>query len=198
MAGFYAETRSEAVQELATRLGVTAASLYALGVGWASGHKAWAFPMRDWQGSVIGIRLRDDTGHKWAVTGSRSGLFYTEGEAKTCHICEGPTDSAAGLTIGLDVIGRPSCLGSESEVNRLLARKKARQAVIIADNDGPGYRGAVKLSESLNVPNVLWVPPCKDLREFVGLGGTKEMIDSLTKSLIWTQPKQEITLKPCP
>lgn len=193
MARFCAETWPEMVAQLAASLGVSADALDDLGVGWAAGHNAWGFPMRDWAGNIIGIRLRDLAGHKWAVTGSRSGLFYTEGQAKTVVLAEGPTDTAAGLSIGLDVIGRPSCLGCEAEVNRLLARKGASHAIIAADNDGPGYRGALKLSEALCVPCVLWVPPCKDLREFVGLGGTKQLIDSLTKSLIWQQPKRNYT-----
>jgi DNA primase len=169
--------------------------LDALGCAWAVGYNAWAFPMKDWLGNTIGIRLRDHTGHKWAVKGSRAGLFYgedrTDGTHRTdrIYVCEGPTDTAAGLSIGLSVVGRPSCLGCEVETDRLVRRKKAMEAVIVSDNDGPGYRGALKLSLMLSVPCVVWVPPAKDLRDFAALGGTKELIESLTRSLLWIQPK---------
>jgi 5S rRNA maturation endonuclease (ribonuclease M5) len=50
-------------------------ALRALGCVWAGDHRAFAFPMVDAQRRVIGIRLRNERGEKWAVKGSRSGLF---------------------------------------------------------------------------------------------------------------------------
>ena len=192
MRGFAEAASAEMVSQLAASLGVDSAALEAIGVGWATGHNAWAFAMRDWRGNIIGIRLRDHTGHKWAVRGSRAGLFYAEGIAATIYVCEGPTDTAAGLSIGLQAVGRASCLGLEDEVDRLAKRKQARRIVIVSDNDGPGQRGAVKLADVLTVPSVIWTPPAKDLREFVQCGGTHHLIDSLTSSLVWTQPKVEM------
>lgn len=189
MRKFDEETWKEMQDQLSASLGVSVEALEALGCAWARGYNAWAYPMKDWRGNTIGIRLRDHTGHKWAIRGSRAGLFYTEGQAKRVYICEGPTDTAAGLTLGLNVVGRPSCLGCEEETNRLLRRKGAREAVIVSDNDGPGYNGAVKLIAALTIPSVLWIPPAKDLREFLNFGGTKEVIDSLTRSLLWNQPR---------
>lgn len=189
MQGFDRETTVGMIEQLAFELGVSADSLEAIGAAWAFGHGAWAYPMRDWRGSIIGVRLRDHNGHKWAITGSHAGLFYGEDKAHTVYICEGPTDTAAAMTIGLCAIGRPSCRGCEEEVDKLIHRKGARVAVILADNDGPGYDGAQKLQTMLSVPSVIMVPPAKDIREFVHLGGTKKVIESLARSLVWTQPK---------
>lgn len=190
MREFAQETWAGMKEELAASLGVALDALEKLGCAWAEGHRAWAFPMKNSTGQTIGIRLRDHTGHKWAVKGSRAGLFYAEGGDRTVFICEGPTDTAAAMSLHLCAIGRPSCLGCEIETDRLLKRKKAGRAVLISDNDTPGYRGAEKLQAVLSVPSVILVPPCKDLREFIRLGGTAALIDSLTRSLIWHQPKR--------
>lgn len=202
MGRFYSETWPEMKEQLAASLGVTLESLEAIGCAWAVGHNAWAFPMKDWQGNTIGIRLRDASGHKWAVLGSRSGLFYAEGEVETAYITEGPTDTAAAISIGLDAVGRPSCMGSETELNRLLHRKKARKVVIISDNDedkskpdgssfNPGQDGASRLSQALELPNCIFVPPAKDIRAAVNLGMTRELVESMVKSIIWTVPKND-------
>lgn len=193
MRGFDADTWPDMLEQLAESIGVTMVSLDAIGAAWASGHNAWAFPMKNWQGQTIGIRLRDHTGHKWAVKGSRAGLFYAEGGDRTVYICEGPTDTAAALSLSLCAIGRPSCLGCEQETDRLVKRKKASRVVLISDNDTPGYKGAEKLQAILSVPSVIFVPPAKDLRSFVQLGGTAQLIDSLTASLIWNQPKRQLS-----
>jgi len=44
-----------------------------------------------------------------AVKGSRSGLFIPESESagEGLYVVEGPTDTAAALTPGLSVVGRP-------------------------------------------------------------------------------------------
>lgn len=173
---------------LAKDLGVAGESLWELGIAWAAPHNAWAWPMKDEYGNTIGVRLRSSTGHKWAVTGSRAGLFYgsVRPGCVTC-VTEGPTDASAAMTIGLQAIGRPSCLGQEEMLRAALA--KARRVLIISDNDSPGFRGAERLQGMLNVPNLIWCPPCKDMREFVQKGGTQELIETLTKSMIWNVPK---------
>lgn len=176
------------IERLATTLGVNMTALLALGCAWAAPHNAYAFPMKAANGKIVGIRLRDDRGGKWAVKGSRAGLFYAEGESRTVFVLEGPTDTAAAMTIGLPAIGRPSCIGGEGMVAQLLRRKKASRAVIVSDNDSPGYSGAEKLQGALPVPSVILIPLGKDLRASVKAGLTAELIESLTSSLIWTQP----------
>ncbi len=186
MAQFREGTTAAMLVELGRSLEVQCSALVDLAAAWAQPFNAWAFPMRKASGEVIGIRLRDNTGHKWAVRGSRAGLFFADGQSELVHICEGPTDTAAGLSIGLDCIGRASCLGLEIEVDALCQRKKAKRAIIVSDNDGPGHRGAVKLSHAMTIPTCLWIPPAKDLREFVRFGGTSEVIESLTRGTVWT------------
>ncbi len=189
MRGFESETWPEMIAQLAGSLGVTARSLEAIGTAWAQSHNAFAFPMRDWTGKIIGIRLRDHTGHKWAIRGSRAGLFYSEAsKAPEVAIVEGPTDLAAAITIGIPTIGRPSCQGSEQDIVRLLARWDVRSVVVITDNDGPGWAGAQRLSGMLTVPHVCWTPPTKDLRAYVRAGGNRALIHAMTRSLVWTKP----------
>ena len=105
-----ATTEAKEVAGLAGGLGVSVSSLGELACCWAAPHRAWAFPMRDGYGEILGIRLRSESGQKWAVTGSRQGIFLPISRLEsTVWICEGPTDTAAALTLGLSALGRPSC-----------------------------------------------------------------------------------------
>lgn len=192
-------TTSDRLKTFAHKLGVETLALSFLGCVWAPPHHAWAFPMRDPHKRIVGIRLRSESGDKWAVKGSRVGCFYTSKLSinKVLYVLEGPTDTAAALTLGLTAIGRPSCLGCESQVNDYVRLNKIVEVVIVADNDAPGLRGAEKLQASLRVPSCLWIPPVKDLREFAASGGDAVMIQSMIKNLIWTQPtttKQESSI----
>jgi hypothetical protein len=188
MRTFSKNTFTPAMGLLAENLGVSLNSLEAFGCVWAGVHLAWAFPMRDGYGEIIGIRLRANDGRKWAVRGSRQGIFYNP-QIQTCpkvFITEGPTDVAAGLTIGLPTIGRPSCQGGGDQIKTLLNRIGVRMAVIVADNDGPGTAGAIKLQSELGVKTCLWTPPAKDLREFVRLGGTSQVVESELMGIVWS------------
>ena len=61
------------VDGLAESLGVTFESLQSVGCAWNG--SAFAFPMKNAQQEIIGIRLRGIDGSKFAVRGSKSGLF---------------------------------------------------------------------------------------------------------------------------
>jgi hypothetical protein len=184
---------------LAKELGVTPGSLVALQCAWAEEYKAWAFPMKHGGGGTIGIRLRNKAGSKWAVTGSLQGIFIPNTEPQdTCYLPEGPTDTAACLSIGLFAIGRPSCQCGAEQIKVALNRLNIHKAVIIADNDEmkklgnkegrPGIIGALKLKKELGVKSVIWTPPSpiKDIREFVQKGGTSIVIESQIKNKIWS------------
>ncbi|MDD4862279.1 MAG: hypothetical protein PHI33_09215, partial [Smithellaceae bacterium] len=96
-------TDDDDIKTCALRLGVSSESLSDLGMAWAWQYGAWAFPMRDGAGGVVGIRLRGETGKKWAVAGSRQGVFMPTAwpeSTQVALICEGPTDTAAALSIG--------------------------------------------------------------------------------------------------
>lgn len=126
-------------------LGVSQFALVAFGVGWHNRHSAFTFPMRDAREDVIGIRLRSPDGAKFAVKGSRSGLFMgtwtiqQEEQHPPIYICEGPTDAMALFDMGLLAVGRPSCMGGAEHIMSLLRNKK-RNVVIVADNDPPQLR----------------------------------------------------------
>jgi hypothetical protein len=188
---------NESILQFGIRLGVTFNSLCALQCLWSTENKSWAFPMRDGKNEMVGIRLRNEEGKKWAIKGSRQGLFIPQRiEAKSpCLITEGPTDCAAALTLGYFAIGRANCHNGAGELRIALKRLKVSRIVIVADNDSkhkrtgeewePGIEGAQRLAKELKMPHVIWVTPTKDLREFVKMGGTKQLADSMINNLIW-------------
>jgi len=168
---------------LAYLLGVSASSLQRLGAVLSDQPAAWAFPMFDAAGRVIGIRLRAEDGRKWAVAGSRNGLFWPDGLAGAgpLLVCEGPTDTAALLDLDYDAIGRPSCTGAVGMVIEAVRRLRRRDVVIMADADGPGIEGADRLAEALAAanrrPRVVRPLKCNDARAWVRAGATRAVVD---------------------
>lgn len=183
-------TDPEWISTLASSLGVSSESLLALDCAWSKEHRAWAFPMRDGSGKIVGIRLRKEDGSKFAVKGSREGLFCpTSGAARTAYICEGPTDTAAALSIGLYAIGRPSCMGGVCHLQQWLKLMRVHRIVIVADNDKPGLSGAKSLASVTPIPSCTLVLPVKDMREFVRCGGDCGTLSAILKTMIWTVPR---------
>lgn len=109
-------------QELAEALGVDETSLEHLRVGWGNiGGPCWTFPERDPSGNVIGINRRFVDGTKKSV--GKRGLTFTDDWAQAegpVLITEGGSDVAAGLTMGLSVVGCPSCTGGISFLVEML------------------------------------------------------------------------------
>lgn len=181
------ETRTEQIRFHAAMLGVSFISLVNLHASWAKEHNAWAWPMRDGYGNFIGIRLRSNWGKKWAVPGSHNGIFLPFIEPQeTVVICEGPTDTAAALSMGVYAIGRPSCSGGVDHLLAVVRRLNIRRVVIVADNDDPGLIGATTLQNHLPVPSCVMVLPCKDMRKFVNSGGNQTVFNDILKGIIWT------------
>jgi hypothetical protein len=197
-----------AVEMFARSLGLSFDALDDLGCvrckEWVENNLQFGFPMRDGSGKITGIRLRDWDGNKKSVYGSLSGCFYSDSpEAlelldnfKAAFICEGPTDAAALLTLGLFPIGRPSCNSCNEIVAQVLQRLSIRRAVIVVDNDEikkqgnrPGYDGAIRLKKELGVPSALFAPPSpiKDVREFLNKGGTRQMIESDLRQKVFSR-----------
>ena len=171
---------------LADRLRVSEWSLCRLWVGWSTRHHAYTFPMRAASGETCGIRLRAANGQKWAVRGSRQGLFYPPNVpiGGPLLICEGPTDTAAILDLHLDAVGRPSCTGGANLLVDLVCDWKPETVAIIADADAPGQRGARSLAARLvgYVPAGVRIvtPPVKDAREWVNQGATRvDVLDAI-------------------
>jgi hypothetical protein len=141
--------------------------------------------MSDGYGNIVGIRLRNDRG-KFAVRGSRQGIFTaTVPPQKTLFVCEGPTDTAAAVELGLFAVGRPNCCCGGAEIRIYARRQGVARVVVISDNDKPGLDGARKVGGEVRLPFAIYVPPAKDLREFVRLGGTRLMIENALKNTVW-------------
>jgi len=118
------------------------------------------------------------------VRGGREGLFLPEGEPAEClFLPEGPTDTAALLSLGFFAVGRPSCQGGVSHAVGYVRRHRPRQVVVVADADTPGQDGARRLAAVLralarDVRLLMPPPPHKDVRDWVRDGATKQDIEA--------------------
>ena len=200
----------ERVDVEADVLGLTGANLRILGATWASDRDALAFPMYDSDENVVGIRLRATTGDKWAVTGSKAGVFLPAGRMSDIPdvvlVCEGPTDTAALLDLGFYAIGRPSCLGQEDLVGALVC---GRNVVIVADRDDPktrrdgstwypGEEGATQLANTLlghghvKAIKVIKPPaPWKDARAWKRGGATHAIVQAVIQNMgLWARKEK--------
>jgi 5S rRNA maturation endonuclease (ribonuclease M5) len=186
IAEWQAETAKSEMSVLALSLGVSVEALNRIGACYSRRYGAWAFPMKDGQNNIIGIRLRYADGRKLAVKGSKAGIFYGHFDNPDyVLICEGPTDTAAALTAGFSAIGRPSCRGQEIYILQLLKIHWNAKVAIVADNDLPGIEGANKLAKELKRPVRIIIPPAKDIREWVRTGaGRCEIISACENAAI--------------
>ena len=132
-ADFRAAVRPEALDRLAVALGVSVESLRRLGVGWSAKNRAWAFPMSNAAGDVLGIRLRLPGGKKLSVKGGQGRAVFISPRASTGRhglllIAEGPTDTAALLDLGFSAVGRPSCTGGVKLLVELVRKHRSPRA----------------------------------------------------------------------
>lgn len=126
-----------------------AVNMRALSVGFGEGRyptEALTFPERDEHGVVVGITFRAWDGRKGTPSGSKRALVYSQNPCETdpILIAEGPTDTAAGMTLFIYTVGRASCIGGADLVAELPEILK-REPLVLADSDGPGIEGAKKL-----------------------------------------------------
>jgi 5S rRNA maturation endonuclease (ribonuclease M5) len=186
LASWRKEPTDRNLSAFAALLGVTNASLEMLECTRTPYYKTWAFPMRTGANGLTGIRLRNEKGEKWAERGSHQGLFIPQTKPQgTVLIVEGPTDTAAALTMGYFALGRPSCCGGIEDLKLAVLKLKIKRVVIVADLDDPGLRGAKTLAEHLPVPSAIMVCPVKDLRKFLNQGGNREMMEAIINTLLW-------------
>jgi len=152
------------------------------------------FPMFDGSREPIGIRVRNMEGQKWAIKGSRNGIFIPKRlrESIGILICEGPTDTAAMLDLGFDAIGRASCNTGAEFCKPIVAR---REVVIVSDSDGPGVDGAEKLASELwqtaRTVRIITPPYSKDAREWKRNGATKREVMAVINSVSLCGPKSK-------
>jgi hypothetical protein len=194
------ENKLEWLEGLSRQLGVSYSSLVALDALWSRRHQAWAFPMKNGFGDIVGVRLRFKDGSKRSIFGSRNALFLPEPvwEHKRLYVLEGPTDTASALTIGLNSVGRPSCSAGVFDIVTLCSRIHPTEVVVIANNDpdrtdkglphNVGVVGAEVLAGYLPVRHCIITVPCKDTRRFIQEGGTAHMLESMVSSMVWCLP----------
>jgi len=190
-------------RELMRELSLPCDMLLVHDVRWDSKAKAAAFPMRDADGNVTGIRYRQlKTGRKWALTGSKDGLFYIRGFIPITDeivVCEGPTDMLAACSCGLYAVGRSCCTSGAALLKAFIRKHRVKRVTIAADDDKPkqrpdgstwrpGFDGAVRLADELGIPAriVFPFPGFKDLREWYARGGmTDKAFNIATAGASW-------------
>lgn len=188
------------LESYAALLGVGWQDLDDLHACWSPEFKAFAYPMCNADGDVVGIRLRNDF-HKWSVKGGHQGCFVPHKAIRrlpitTVLIVEGPTDCAAGLCLGYFTIGRPNNMVGNDIVAAVLNELRPRDVIVAFDNDEhydsmgklvrPGPFGAERLIKTLKHRVTRFVPPTKDLRSFLQSGGTHDDIQSVLRTSVRT------------
>jgi hypothetical protein len=175
---------------LASLLGVAPDALRRLQVGWNPAQQVSTWPMRNDAGEIVGVRLRDPaTGAKWSVRGSDGqGVFCDPDQVLNAPqgarvwIGEGPTDTAALLTLGFMAIGCPSSGVGCGFIASIGHRIRPAEWVIVADADPKGIEGAKRLQSDLVAvaPVRIITPPtgCKDARAWLGLGAKRETLEA--------------------
>lgn len=169
-------------KKLSDELNVPSYVFAAMGVGWSEGHNAYSWPMYTENWDINGFRLRTIDGSKFAVKGSKDGIFGVPvalADDRLLLVAEGPTDTAALRHLGYYAVGRPSCRGA---VETVAALGMNADIVIVADADGPGRKGARELATRLmrTSKRVRIIQPTqgsKDAREWISNGITKDAID---------------------
>lgn len=196
---------SAQLHELADLLGVDESALVALRVGRGvlDATDCWTFPERDATGQVIGINRRlvvayADGKNKIQASGGSRGLTFTDNWYATpgdIHLVEGGSDTAALMTMGLAVIGRPSNCGGVDLLAELLRDHADRRIIVVGENDQKpdgrwhGRDGARRTAEGL--AEKLGRPVCwslvnashKDARAFLqarGRGAAGDLLQPLT------------------
>lgn len=181
----HAAMKSSWWSRLERALSLPTAELIRLRVGWYADWKVTTWPMVDHHDNVVGIRTRDmKTGEKKSIPGGDNAVFMPTGLVAGMDrllIAEGPTDTAALLSIGFDCIGRPSCNGAVAITTKIVKRLHPSEVVIVADDDAneAGKRGAQSLAVSLVTvcPRVRIIfPPAgiNDARDWVSGGATAD------------------------
>ena len=185
---------NSSIASLATELGVSQESLRRLGIGFDQ--HSYTFPMKDSRGKVIGIRQRPkkDSSSKLTAKGSKVGLFIPEGvtDAMSPLICEGESDTAAGLTLDYPSIGKPFAAFSPDMIVEFMRDCPVACPCIVGDNDPSGIKHAKALGEALRLAGItcrVLFPPedCKDLRQWLQLGLThEELVQAIhNQPILW-------------
>ena len=127
------------VRDLANPFDAHYSTLVKMGTGWDG--EAYTFPVRNANDEIIGITRRWPNGTKGMVKGSQVGIYIPRinwvQHWTILFICEGASDTATALDMGLSAIGRVSCQTGRDHIIKWCVAKKPTQIVIVSDNDKP-------------------------------------------------------------
>ena len=170
--------QSARIEALAKELSVPAWAFDAIKVGWDG--EAWTFPELNHRGQIIGVNRRLADGKKICVVGSRRGLTYADcwcPDKVPVIIVEGGSDTAAGIAMGLSVVGRPSNIGGVDYLARLL-KGLDRPMCIIAEQDRKEHDTLAEVVRRQHDPKCTGCRSC-----WPGKAGAIAMSMSLSKRL---------------
>jgi len=176
------ETTDDQVIEFSNQLNVDYEALCCLQPCWAPQYKMWAFPMISPMDEIVGIRLRGRDGRKLSVKGSKDGLFIPPIDIEMpVMICEGPTDTAAALTLNYYAIGRANANGVScmEQAVAYIRKHNIYDVILVMDNDAAGMKSAKKFQELLKMRCRRLLLPTKDFREFLKQGASRALINSM-------------------
>ncbi len=160
----------------------------------------WAIAERNADGEVVGTAYRLPDGSKKSKPGGKRGLilpwpldaYAGTGADDPVFVCEGASDTAAVLGLGLHAVGLPMA-GQCGEW--LAALLKGRHAVVVADADEAGTRGTDKIVGAL-------MPDCASVRRIVPPKGAKDaraaIIDGATAEDFLALAKAAPVILPMP
>ena len=182
------------------------------GATWARLAKAdgdrWIILERNAHGEVIGTAYRLANGDKDMEPGSKRGLIYVAPlpayagltEVDPIYVCEGASDTAALLSMGLHAVGVAMAGHCGEMLSDLVA---GRHVVLVADIDSAGRKGAIKVATAL-VGRCLSVriiePPdgAKDVRDAVIAGADRSAFESAAALASPWQPEPDSALAALP
>ncbi len=128
--------REAQVRRLAKGLGVAYWALDELYVGYRENY--WTFPEKNHRRQIVGINRRYRDGKKMQMSGSKRALTYCDAWLAypgPVFVVEGGSDVAAGLTLGLCIVGRPSNIGGVEYLVKLLGPVTGRRIVVFGERD---------------------------------------------------------------
>jgi len=156
------------LKDLSKDVNISIKTLRQMQIGWDGA--AFTMPVFNSNNEIVGIQRRFPNGSKRMVKGSAVGVFIPPLDwtnLNTLYICEGFTDTATALDMGLRAIGRLSCQTGKDHIIKFCIKKKPSQIVIIADNDEVGEKGALTLGREISQGYKLFATPCPDITVIV-------------------------------
>lgn len=163
------EERGCHLEELARQLGVASWSLHALrvGYGYCANLLCWSFPEMNHLGQVIGINRRlvhpCNGKNKMAAPDGRRGITYCPGWQQfngPVLVVEGGSDVAAGITLDLATLGRPSCRGGTEYLVPLLRQAHGRKIIVIGERDRKAHEDLSQKVRERHNPTCRGCPLC--------------------------------------